>query len=64
MTSQSEVLHDELRTTSRQMVTSDTPSNVASHFRHVKGDIEKGFAEADVIIEREFNTRPGASNLS
>jgi xanthine dehydrogenase molybdenum-binding subunit len=34
----------------------DRPSNVASHFRHLKGDPEKGFAEADVIIEREFHT--------
>jgi xanthine dehydrogenase molybdenum-binding subunit len=32
------------------------PSNVASHFQHLKGDPEKGFAEADVIIEREFRT--------
>jgi len=22
------------------------------------GDIEKGFAEAEIIIEREFNTKP------
>ena len=35
---------------------SDTASNVAEHFRHSKGDLEKGFAEADVIVEREFNT--------
>jgi len=35
---------------------SQTPSNVAGHFQHVKGDPEKGFAEADVIVEREFRT--------
>ena len=34
----------------------DTPSNLASHLQYKKGDVEKGFAEADVIIEREFNT--------
>ena len=34
----------------------DKPSNVAEHFQHKLGDIEKGFAEADVIVEREFNT--------
>ena len=31
-------------------------SNVAQHFRHELGDIEKGFQQADVVIEREFNT--------
>jgi xanthine dehydrogenase molybdenum-binding subunit len=28
--------------------------NVANHIEHLKGDPEKGFAEADVIVEREF----------
>jgi len=31
-------------------------SNVADHSQHTLGDVEKGFAEADEIIEREFNT--------
>ncbi len=31
-------------------------SNVAEHFRHVMGDVAAGFAEADVVIEREFHT--------
>lgn len=34
----------------------DKGGNVAAHFRHEKGDVEKGFAEADVIVEREFDT--------
>jgi xanthine dehydrogenase molybdenum-binding subunit len=32
------------------------PSNVAKHFRFEQGDIEKGFASAKVIVEREFHT--------
>lgn len=32
------------------------PSNIAHHFQHKRGDLEKGFAEADVVIEREFRT--------
>ena len=36
---------------------SEKPSNIASHFQHKKGDLEKGFAEADVIIEDEFLTQ-------
>jgi len=35
----------------------DGNSNVAEHFQHVKGDLEAGFAEADVVVEREFNTK-------
>ncbi len=33
-----------------------TPSNIAEHFRHEKGDIAEGFAAADVVVEREFVT--------
>jgi len=32
------------------------PSNVALYFRHEKGDPQAGFAQADVVIEREFRT--------
>ena len=32
-------------------------SNIASHIQHKLGDVEKGFQEADVIIEREFTTQ-------
>ena len=33
-------------------------SNIAGHIQHKLGDVEGGFAQADVIIEREFNTEP------
>jgi CO/xanthine dehydrogenase Mo-binding subunit len=49
------LLHDDLFT-EEFGETLDKPSNLAQHFRHEKGDIDKGFAEADVIVEREFNT--------
>ncbi len=29
-------------------------TNIANHFKLRKGDIEKGFAEADIIVERDF----------
>src|SRR5690606_38536164 len=32
------------------------PSNVSEHFRWEMGDVEAGFAKADVIVEREFDT--------
>ena len=32
-------------------------SNIASHIQHKLGDIDKGFADADVIIEGEYTTQ-------
>ena len=55
MKSGAPILHDDLRTTEAGE-DGDEPTNVNQHIRYVKGEIEKGFAEADVIIEREFNT--------
>ncbi len=55
MESDAPILHENLRTSSLGE-TGDKPSNIASHFQHKKGDIDKGFDEADVIIEREFVT--------
>jgi CO/xanthine dehydrogenase Mo-binding subunit len=36
----------------------DKPSNVAKKVEFVLGDVDAGFADADVIIERTFNTQP------
>ncbi len=33
-------------------------TNIASHFEFRTGDVEKGFHEADVIVEREYHTAP------
>jgi CO/xanthine dehydrogenase Mo-binding subunit len=33
------------------------PSNVAKRVEFALGDIEKGFKEADLVVEREFNTK-------
>ena len=51
----SPLLHEELRTSSMGEI-ADKPSNIASHLSYEKGDAEKGFAEADVVIEREYTT--------
>ncbi|MBS7810569.1 xanthine dehydrogenase family protein molybdopterin-binding subunit [Roseococcus pinisoli] len=34
------------------------PSNIAGKLEHKLGDVEAGFAKADVVIERHFKTRP------
>ncbi|HEX6971142.1 MAG TPA: xanthine dehydrogenase family protein molybdopterin-binding subunit [Limnochordia bacterium] len=50
------VIHEDLRT--RSMGTrGDRPTNVASHIQHVRGDVEQGFAQSDVVIEREYRTQ-------
>ena len=49
------ILHEHL-TTSSLGDTEDKPTNIASHLQHKKGDIEKGFADAEVVIERDFVT--------
>ncbi len=45
------ILHDFLKF-------EDKPSNIAGTMVNKLGDIETGFAEADVIVERTFRTRP------
>jgi CO/xanthine dehydrogenase Mo-binding subunit len=49
------LLNPNLRTKSLAGV-AEKPSNVASHLQFNKGDVEAGFAEADVVVEREFTT--------
>jgi len=49
------LLHDDLFTSSMGQ-TATTPSNIAGHLRYEKGDVEQGFAEADLVVEREFET--------
>lgn len=49
------ILHDDVRTDF--MGKKDTkPTNTTVHMQFVKGDIKKGFAESDVVVEREFRT--------
>ena len=49
------VLHDHIRAPGSK---SETPSNIAAKLEHKLGDCEVGFAQADVIIERSFKTKP------
>ncbi len=49
------ILLEELRTNELGSK-GDHPTNIASHFRHQRGDLEQGFASAALIVEREFRT--------
>ena len=50
------LLHEDLKTRSLGEKT-DKSSNIADHSQWMLGDVEKGFAEADVVVEREFTTK-------
>ena len=49
------LIHEDLRTNDMGE-TGDKPSNVATHMSYATGDIEKGFSEADLVIENEYTT--------
>jgi CO/xanthine dehydrogenase Mo-binding subunit len=53
MKGESVLVHDDLYTEELGK-RSSKPSNVASHQRFEKGDLERGFAEADHILERTY----------
>ena len=60
------ILHERLMTQStpalRQGGYGQNPggksSNISNQFEFRDGDVDKGFQEADVVVEREFHTRP------
>ena len=49
-------LIQEEQTTSELGEKTDKHSNIATHFRYEQGDLDKGFAAAAVIVEREYST--------
>ena len=49
------LLHDEM-TTDELGEATEKHSNIATHFSYELGDMDKGFAAADVVVEREFST--------
>ncbi len=55
MAADAPVLHEDMFTR-RVEPKPDTPSNVASRCEFGHGDVDKGFGEADVVIERTFRT--------
>ena len=50
------LLHDDLFTKGTEPPPEE-PSNVASRYFYEHGDAEAGFAEAEVVVEREFTTK-------
>jgi CO/xanthine dehydrogenase Mo-binding subunit len=50
------LVHEDMTTTEFGEDT-DKHSNIATHFKYELGDLDQGFKEADVIVEREFSTK-------
>ena len=51
------LLHDDLYTDGVEPKP-ERPSNIAKRYEFAIGDVEAGFAEADVIVERDYTTQP------
>jgi CO/xanthine dehydrogenase Mo-binding subunit len=51
------ILHEDMITAGVEPAPTK-PSNVAKRIEFGHGDVKAGFAEADIIIEREFTTKP------
>ncbi len=51
------LLHDDMITRGMDPAPTE-PSNVANRIVHERGDLDQGFADADLVIEREFTTKP------
>jgi CO/xanthine dehydrogenase Mo-binding subunit len=51
------ILHDDMFTAGVEPKPTK-PSNVSKIVRFAKGDVEAGFAEADIVIERRYTTQP------
>ena len=52
------ILHDDMVTKGGDPESTAAPTNLAKRHVFERGDVTAAFAEADVIIEREFTTRP------
>ena len=55
MAAEAPLLHDDLFTAELGQL-ADKPSNIAAHMAFEKGDVEQGFAAADLVVEREYET--------
>ncbi len=51
------ILHEDMRKVGAKPGPATT-SNIAGKLEHVLGDVEAGFAAAEVVVERSFKTKP------
>ncbi len=51
------ILHEGMRTRGLDPAP-EVDSNIASRITHERGDLDQGFADADLVVERSFTTKP------
>jgi CO/xanthine dehydrogenase Mo-binding subunit len=56
MAADAPILHPGMATHARPPVESTGPTNIAGRLQLTRGNIDEGFASADIIVEREFRT--------
>ena len=56
MTDTAPLVHEDLHTRGMNGSTSENPSNIARQMQFAVGDVAAGFAQADVVLEREYET--------
>ena len=52
MADDADLLHDDQTTDGNGRKATDKHSNIATHFRYEQGDLDQGFAAADVVVEK------------
>ena len=57
MAADAPILHEDM-VTEGVTPTPEKPSNIAKRIEFTLGDIDAGFAQADIVVEREFTTQP------
>ena len=57
MASDAPILHEDMITQGVDPAP-ESPSNIAARYLYERGDVDQAFAGADVVVEREFATRP------
>ena len=50
------ILHADMVTSGKPVVEQTGPTNIAARMELARGDVDAGFAEADVVVEHEFRT--------
>ncbi|MDA1093165.1 MAG: xanthine dehydrogenase family protein molybdopterin-binding subunit [Acidobacteria bacterium] len=50
------ILHDDLKTSGRPATDTDGPTNVAGRMELSRGDVDQALADAEVVVEGEFQT--------
>ena len=57
MATEAPILHERLATAGLEGEDYKADTNIASHEQYILGDVEAGFKQSDIVVEREFRTK-------